>query len=320
MIQHPKLSILFAGAMSETIIQPLLQFLKQMPHLDIIVQDSLQAALHKYDALVTAYQSTDSSYLEDILSFVASGRGWLNLIPLSEKTIPSDFGVQPLAPDPECELRVMFKNAGHPMSRRLPEAIYLRSVHRPIAITADDVTPVLYTDWHYQHSLVVTERKLGSGRLACTTLSAFSHKVLQQIFYRLLQRLAGLAKEPKDQRIGILGYAPSVGELHGQGALKTPGLSLQAVCDLNPDRIEQAKQDFEGITTYSSSKELSNDPNVDLVVIATAPNSHAKLALDMIAAGKHVVCEKPLCLSKAEAEEEMEVFLYMIRDKEQGYE
>lgn len=302
MIQHPKFSILFAGTMSETNIEPLLQFLKKMPHLDITVQDSLQTNLLEYDVLITAYQSTDSVYLEDILSLAASGRGWLNLIPLSEKTIPSDFGVQPLASDPDCELRVMFKNASHPMSRRLPEAIYFRSIHRPLQITADGVESLLYTDWHYQHSLVLSERQVGKGRLACTTLSAFSHTVLQQIFYRLLQRLAGLVDEPQDQRIGILGYAPSVGELHGQGALQTPGLSLGAFCDLNSDRLEQAKKDFKGIATYTSSKEMGNDPNIDLVVIATAPNSHAKLALDMITAGKHVVCEKPLCLSKAEAD------------------
>lgn len=302
MIQHPKLSILFADNVSETNIQPLLSFLKKMHHVDITVQDSLWADLHEYDLLVTAFKSTDDSYLDDILSFTASGRGWLNLIPLSEKTIPPEFGVQPLTPDPECELRVMFKNAGHPMSRRLPDALYLRSVHRPLQVATDKVEPILYTDWHYQHSLVLTERKLGKGRLACSTLSSFSHPVLQQIFYRLLQRLAGLTDEPKNQRIGILGYAPSVGELHGQGAMQTPGLSLQAVCDLSSDRLEQAKQDFKGIATYTSSEELGKDPNVDLVVIATAPDSHAKLALDMIAAGKHVVCEKPLCLNRAEAE------------------
>jgi predicted dehydrogenase len=41
---------------------------------------------------------------------------------------------------------------------------------------------------------------------------------------------------------------------------------------------------------------------VDLVIVATAPNTHAKLALQLMAEGKHVVCEKPLALSRKETD------------------
>jgi predicted dehydrogenase len=41
---------------------------------------------------------------------------------------------------------------------------------------------------------------------------------------------------------------------------------------------------------------------VDVVIIATPPNSHAKLATQLLEAGKHVVCEKPLALTRAETE------------------
>ena len=49
-------------------------------------------------------------------------------------------------------------------------------------------------------------------------------------------------------------------------------------------------------------KELGSDPDVDLVIIATPPNTHALLAMQMMAAGKHVVCEKPLALNRAETD------------------
>src|SRR5215469_8689691 len=44
-------------------------------------------------------------------------------------------------------------------------------------------------------------------------------------------------------------------------------------------------------------------PDADVVVIATPPHTHAPLTLQAIAAGKHVVCEKPFTLDKVEAQE-----------------
>ncbi len=46
---------------------------------------------------------------------------------------------------------------------------------------------------------------------------------------------------------------------------------------------------------------LISDPEVDLVYIGTPPHTHARLALDAIAAGKHVLVEKPFTMSVAEA-------------------
>jgi len=105
---------------------------------------------------------------------------------------------------------------------------------------------------------------------------------------------------------GILGYAPSVGQLHGLGAEKTTGLSLRAICDLNPDRINQASKDFPESKTYETAGELAEDPDVDLVIVATPPNTHARLCLQMMSAGKHVVSEKPLALNRKETDTLME--------------
>ena len=41
---------------------------------------------------------------------------------------------------------------------------------------------------------------------------------------------------------------------------------------------------------------------MDVVIVATAPNIHARLCLQMMAAGKHVVCEKPLALTRQETD------------------
>jgi predicted dehydrogenase len=47
---------------------------------------------------------------------------------------------------------------------------------------------------------------------------------------------------------------------------------------------------------------MAADPQVDLVIVATPPNTHAHLSIQMMEAGKHVVCEKPMAISRSESE------------------
>jgi predicted dehydrogenase len=49
--------------------------------------------------------------------------------------------------------------------------------------------------------------------------------------------------------------------------------------------------------------EVARDDDVDVVVVATPPVSHAGIAVELLGAGKHVACEKPLCLTVEEADE-----------------
>ncbi|KAJ5682944.1 hypothetical protein N7462_006109 [Penicillium macrosclerotiorum] len=59
-------------------------------------------------------------------------------------------------------------------------------------------------------------------------------------------------------------------------------------------------------TIYGSYEEVYQDPNVDLVYIGTPHAFHKKNCLDAIAAGKHVLCEKPFTLNAREAKEVFE--------------
>jgi predicted dehydrogenase len=125
--------------------------------------------------------------------------------------------------------------------------------------------------------------------------------------------LSGGAGNPpfagKSMGVGILGYPQSVGQLHGLGVSTTEGLHLTAACDLNSDRLRQAQIDFPDLKTYASADDLLRDPDVNMVIVATAPNTHAALALQMMSAGKHVVCEKPLALSRKETDAMLEMSL-----------
>jgi predicted dehydrogenase len=58
----------------------------------------------------------------------------------------------------------------------------------------------------------------------------------------------------------------------------------------------------------SDYKEILNDAEVDLVLITTRHNSHAKITLDCLNAGKSVFVEKPLCLEQSELDEIINVY------------
>ena len=107
-------------------------------------------------------------------------------------------------------------------------------------------------------------------------------------------------EEPAPLGVAVIGYGP-IAQLHGAASQAVPGLALRAICDLDPRRLAQARADFPSLRTYQSTQELARDPEVDLVVVATPPNTHADLATALLREGKHVVCEKPLCFTQAEA-------------------
>ena len=177
------------------------------------------------------------------------------LVHLAEHKLPDIFGVRQESAGPAAELRVLFEDAGHPMAARLPDAIYLEGCYQALTKTADDTETILYADWHYTHRAVLTYRRAGEGRTACTSLQAYSDPKLQSILYRLLRQLAGHRTSESSIGVGILGYAPSVGQTHGLGTEKTPGLILHAICDINPDRLHQARKDFPRVKTYESAAE-----------------------------------------------------------------
>jgi predicted dehydrogenase len=109
------------------------------------------------------------------------------------------------------------------------------------------------------------------------------------------------AEETYPLCLAVIGYGP-IAQLHGEAAQAVPGLVLRALCDLNPLRLAQARAEFPAVRTYQTPQELGQDPEVDLVIVATPPNTHADLTIQMLREGKHVVCEKPLCFTLAEAE------------------
>lgn len=103
-------------------------------------------------------------------------------------------------------------------------------------------------------------------------------------------------------RAGILGLGRSGWSIHALGLAEHPGYTVAAVADPAAERRDEAKQRFE-CAAYADPVELLSDKNVEVVVVATPSHTHAPLAIEALARGKHVVVEKPMGQSVTEIDQ-----------------
>jgi predicted dehydrogenase len=84
-------------------------------------------------------------------------------------------------------------------------------------------------------------------------------------------------------------------------ALRAAGFEVAAVVGRDPERTAERARLFGVPLALTSYEEALALPAIDAVTIASPPHTHCELALAAIAAGKHVLCEKPLARDAAEA-------------------
>jgi predicted dehydrogenase len=110
-------------------------------------------------------------------------------------------------------------------------------------------------------------------------------------------------------RVGIVGLG-FMGWIHWLAWRKVRGVRVTAVCDRKPGRLRGdwrglrgnfgppgEKVDLGGAIGYLDWRDLLRDPAVDVVDITLPTAFHAEAAIVGLAAGKHVLCEKPMALS-----------------------
>lgn len=100
--------------------------------------------------------------------------------------------------------------------------------------------------------------------------------------------------------IAIVGYG-GMGSWHAKLLKSMPEARLCGVYDINPTRCKAALR--AGIRAYDSYRELLNDPEVELLIVAVPNDVHKELSILAMDAGKNVICEKPVALSSGELEE-----------------
>ena len=107
----------------------------------------------------------------------------------------------------------------------------------------------------------------------------------------------------KKINIGILGCGPISQAGHFESVTKARNTNLHAICDVAEDLVARFAVTHGAGTSYTDYDRMLADPDIDAVIIATADEFHVPAAMAALAAGKHVLCEKPLGVTLEEVEE-----------------
>ena len=115
-------------------------------------------------------------------------------------------------------------------------------------------------------------------------------------------------------RIGIVGIG-FMGMIHYLAAKKLAGGRVTAVCSRDPKKLagdwagiqgnfgpKGGPVDLSGLSRYTDVGELLADPEIDLVDLCVPNDEHARLTIRALEAGKHVLVEKPIALTTADAD------------------
>jgi scyllo-inositol 2-dehydrogenase (NADP+) len=211
---------------------------------------------------------------------------------------------------PRCEIIARVAPGEHFITRRVDPTFTVVDEIYLLDHVAPDAEIVWSTTWHYSPRTLAFTRTYGRGRIFCTTLGTSrdtrAHPAFQQMLARAMHYAAGAAAEETALRVAMIGYG-AIGFEHGTAIAAVEGLEYALVCDRNQERLALARQAFPEVSTCTDLRDVAADSTIDLVIVSTPPSTHAAISMRMLEAGKHVVVEKPFCLTTAEADAMIEL-------------
>ena len=103
--------------------------------------------------------------------------------------------------------------------------------------------------------------------------------------------------------VGIVGCGGIANGKHLPSLSKIPNVRIVAFCDIIPERAQGSKEKYgtADAKVYTDYKELLKDENIEVVHVLTPNREHAQITIDALYAGKHVMCEKPIAKTAADA-------------------
>lgn len=107
----------------------------------------------------------------------------------------------------------------------------------------------------------------------------------------------------KKLRVGIIGCGGIANGKHMPSLAKQKCVEMVAFCDIVVERAEAAAKKYgtAEAKVYSDYRELLKDNSIDVVHVCTPNKSHADITVASLEAGKHVMCEKPMAKTAADA-------------------
>src|SRR5215212_1444192 len=104
-------------------------------------------------------------------------------------------------------------------------------------------------------------------------------------------------------RVGLIGVGGVCAAVHYPGLTRIPGVEIAGICEVDEGLRARRQQEWGIERAYAESEDLLREVRPDAVVIATPNVTHKPLILQSLAAGCHVICEKPLGMNFPETVE-----------------
>lgn len=103
--------------------------------------------------------------------------------------------------------------------------------------------------------------------------------------------------------VGIIGCGGIANGKHMPSLHALPNVRMVAFCDIILEKAEKAAKEFgtADAKVYTDYKELLKDEAIEVVHVLTPNREHADISIDALYAGKHVMCEKPMAKTAADA-------------------
>ncbi|CAN5767334.1 Gfo/Idh/MocA family oxidoreductase [soil metagenome] len=95
---------------------------------------------------------------------------------------------------------------------------------------------------------------------------------------------------------GLVGFG-AWGKLHAQSISRTEGAKLGAIIALTKETRQEARKLYPDVVVLGDYRDIMEEPDLDIIDVVTPNHTHVEIATAAIAAGKHVLLEKPMALS-----------------------
>lgn len=110
----------------------------------------------------------------------------------------------------------------------------------------------------------------------------------------------------KQVKYGIIGAGAIAQRRHMPEAKANPKSIVAAIADPVPGRAESLSPYYDGAKAFTDYKQMLKDADIDAVVVSGPNALHAKMSIEALKAGKHVLCEKPMATTRGDARKMME--------------
>lgn len=184
-------------------------------------------------------------------------------------------------------------------NRNMEEYLRLLSEKKiSIAPLIDSVFPIENAADGYKHLSESEPRPL-------LVLLSYPPSAIQQ---KVIANPGAPKSKPGQIRLAVIGAGGFAKEMHLPNLQSLKEFSLRAIVSKSGHNAKGVAKQFEANYATTDYKEVLHDPEVDAVLIATRHSLHAEMALNALKAGKHVLLEKPMALTRAQMETILEFY------------